>query len=131
MGLAGIYATELTREAILEALRARRVYATTGCRAVLRFHMGEVSMGGVAKLATPRQERKLSISVLGDAPIARRTLVKNNEPVYDQRGVDLLESWEWTDPELAQQGDYYYARISQADGHWIYSSPIWIELKKP
>lgn len=131
MGLAGIYATELTREAILEALRARRVYATTGCRAVLRFHMGEVTMGGVVELETPRQERKLSISVLGDAPIAHMTLVKNNEPVYKQQGADLLEAWEWTDPEPAHQGDYYYARISQTDGHWIYSSPIWIEVKKP
>ena len=42
---AGIYATELTREAILEAVRARRVYATTGCRAILRFHLGSVTMG--------------------------------------------------------------------------------------
>ena len=56
-------------------------------------------------------------------------IVKNTAAL--QQGADLLESWEWTDPEPAQQGDYYYARISQTDGHWIYSSPIWIEVEKP
>jgi hypothetical protein len=128
-GLAGIYATELTREAIFEALRARRVFATTGCRAVLRFHLEEVPMGGVAVLESPREERKLSISVLGDAPIARMTVVKNNQPVASRPGESLLENWEWLDTQPAEDGDYYYVRIEQADGQWIWSSPIWVELK--
>jgi hypothetical protein len=128
MGLAGIYATELTRQAVFDALRARRVYATTGCRAVLRFHMGEVHMGGVAKLDDPGQERKLSVSVLGDAPVGRITVVKNNEPAGQKACRGLLESWEWTDPEPARDGDYYYVRIEQVDEEWVYSSPIWISL---
>lgn len=128
MGLAGIYATELTRQAVFEALRARRVYATTGCRAVLRFHMGEVHMGGVAKLDDPGQERKLSVSILGDAPVGRITVVKNNEPVGQKACEGLLESMEWTDPEPARDGDYYYVRIEQVDEEWVYSSPIWIVL---
>ncbi|UCG32851.1 MAG: CehA/McbA family metallohydrolase [Phycisphaerales bacterium] len=128
-GLAGIYATALTREAVLEALRARRVYATTGCRAVLRFHMGDVHMGGVATLDDPNQERKLSVSVLGDAPVKSVTVVKNNETVGQRTCEGLLESWEWVDPAPACDGDYYYVRIEQADGEWVYSSPIWIALR--
>jgi hypothetical protein len=128
IGLVGIYATDLTREGIFEALRARRVYATTGCRAILRFHLDTVSMGSVVRLRRPEEPRTLTISILGDAPISDMTLVKNNEPVHRREGAGLLESWEWTDPEPAREGDYYYVRIAQVDGHWIYSSPIWIEL---
>lgn len=127
-GLAGIYATALTRDAIFEALRARRVYATTGCRAILRFHLGNVPMGGVARLASPAAQRTLSLIVLGDAPIASVEIVKNNSTVADRPGEGLIASWDWTDPQPARNGDYYYARIRQADDHWIWSSPIFIEL---
>jgi hypothetical protein len=127
-GLAGIYATSLRREAIFAALRARRVYATTGCRAILRFHLGRTPMGGVARLRGPRAPRKFSVSVLGDGPIASIAMVKNNQVVATHRGEGLLESWRWRDPTTARSGDYYYVRIAQLDGEWIWSSPIFIEL---
>jgi hypothetical protein len=127
-GLAGIYAKELTREGIFEALRARRVYATTGCRAVLRFHMGATPMGGVAKLSSPDERRAFSVMVLGDAAITAITVVKNNEPAAVHEAGGFLASFDWTDPAPAKDGDYYYARVTQADGEWIWSSPIFIEL---
>jgi len=40
MGLAGVWATENTREAIVDALRRKEVYATTGPRIQLRFFGG-------------------------------------------------------------------------------------------
>jgi len=130
-GLAGIYAAALTREGIFEALRARRVYATTGCRAILRFHMGEISMGGVARLPRPDAPRRFSVTVLGDAPLSTVTIIKNNHEVANQAWDGLIESWEWSDPSPAKNGDYYYTRIMQSDGEWIWSSPIYIEIATP
>ena len=46
-GLAAILSEELTREGVLRALRARRVYATNGARIVLRVALGGAPMGGV------------------------------------------------------------------------------------
>ncbi|UCG16198.1 MAG: CehA/McbA family metallohydrolase [Phycisphaerales bacterium] len=127
-GLAGIYAASLTREAVFDALRARRVYATTGCRAILRFHMGDTPMGGVAHVAGPDVRRTLSLTVLGDAPISAAAIVKNNREAAVEPGGGLMLSWEWTDPEPAKSGDFYYARIVQSDGEWIWSSPIWVRV---
>lgn len=127
-GLAGVYATELTRAAIFKALRARRVYATTGCRAILRFRLGNTPMGSVVRLDDPNARHEFWVSVLGDAPIAAIALVKNNQVVATHSGEGLLESWQWRDPTTAKDGDFYYVRIVQADGEWIWSSPIFVEL---
>jgi hypothetical protein len=35
----------------------------------------------------------------------------------------------WTDQAPAKTGDYYYLRAAQADGGWIWSSPIWVEVR--
>ena len=127
-GLAGIYAASLTREGIFEALRSRRVYATTGCRAILRFHLDDHPMGSVVRLTDAEARRRLSVTVLGDAPVAALAIVKNNREVAAHPGEGLITSWQWTDPAPAKDGDYYYARIVQEDGEWIWSSPIFIEL---
>lgn len=128
-GLVGIYATSLTRSAILDAIRARRVYATTGSRAVLRFHMGSTPMGGSQTLQGPTEPRTLSLVVFGDAPIAEATLVKNNRDIAVRKGTDRFMSLDWTDESPARTGDYYYVRIVQTDGEWIFSSPIWIDVE--
>jgi len=130
-GFAGIYAKELTREAIFEALQERRVYATTGCRSILRFHMGSIGMGQTAKLSEAGQPRQFTVSIFADGPIAEITLIKNNEIVATKPGDGLIMIWEWTDTEPARNGDYYYACIRQTDVQWVYSSPIWIELDRP
>lgn len=127
-GLAGIYATELTRDAVFEALRARRVYATTGCRAILRFHLGDVPMGGVARFTSPDADRTLHVVILGDAPVASVAIIKNNQQVAVHPGDGWITSWEWTDPQPARSGDYYYARIMQTDGEWVWSSPIFVDI---
>ena len=66
-GLAGVWARDNTREALFDAMMRKETYATTGCRPILRFHLGDTTMGGVAQLSCPAQERTLSIAVLAEA----------------------------------------------------------------
>jgi len=127
-GLAGIYAEDLTGQAILDAVRTRRVYATNGCRAILRFHSGRTPMGGVIALHDRAAPRRFQITIVGDAPIAQVTMVKNNRDVADLPGDGFLFSRSWQDTAPAESGDYYYARIGQIDGGMIWSSPIWVEV---
>jgi len=60
-GLAAVIAPELTREAIFDALRARRSYGTTGARILLEFSAGEFEMG---------EEGKASGAIAGRAVVA-------------------------------------------------------------
>ena len=57
MGLMGVYARELTREALWEAFKARRVFAVTGDRIGVDFSVNDVPMGGVAEPASSRRIR--------------------------------------------------------------------------
>ncbi len=72
-GLAGVYALELTREALFDALRARASFATTDfARVDLRLgslRMGEVGAAGVSAA--------LAVNARGMAPVAALDVVKN------------------------------------------------------
>jgi hypothetical protein len=126
-GLAGIYAEETSRQAVLAALRARRVYATSGCRAILRFHSGPVAMGGAIKADKLSAPVTLDIALVGDAPIESLTIIKSNRDAAVIKGEGMVMALSWTDTDTARPGDYYYLRVMQADSCQIWSSPIWIE----
>lgn len=125
--LAGIYAKELTRGGIFEALRARRVYATTGCRAILRFTVNGSPMGSGISLSQPKEPREIIVRILAEDAVDSITVVKNNKPILMIPGGETYSEATWADEEPAQRGDYYYARIGQRDDEWIWSSPIWID----
>jgi hypothetical protein len=127
-GITAIYAKELTRQALWDALWARHCYATTGKRIILKFRLGDHMMGDVAPLLDPEQARAFEIEVYGTDTLERVTIVKNNEDAHvvaaDRQEVIL----DWEDSSRADSGDYYYLRVEQADGAMAWSSPIWLNL---
>ncbi|MEW6046111.1 MAG: DUF3604 domain-containing protein [Bacillota bacterium] len=97
-GLAAVYARELTREGIWEALRARRCYATTGARIVLSLMADGHWMG--EEYTTSRPPR-LEVAVMGTAPVERVDLVRDgltlanvvSAPVDAGRPVRIRVAW--------------------------------------
>jgi hypothetical protein len=126
-GLAAILAEERTREGVLAALRARRVYATNGPRIVLRTALGPHPMGTVVPApAGGAVSESLFVHVIGTGPLDRVELVRSGEladgvlvegreEVTLQRPVDGL-----------RPGEYVYVRAVQEDGGAAWSSPIWV-----
>lgn len=140
-GITGIWAPELTRPAIWEALHARRCYATTGNRMVIQFNLEHHWMGAEVSLqAEPelRRRRRLHLRVLGCAELAQVEVVRNNQVVHTVTagGADLEAEWEDAAdfarvalaPTAVQPAPflYYYLRVTQADGEMGWSSPIWV-----
>ena len=77
-GLTGLYAPELTRHAVFDAIRKRRTYAVTGDRIELQFGMAGGNMGDIISSSSSRD---ISCSVLARDEIDYVALVKNGIPV--------------------------------------------------
>lgn len=78
-GYTGIYARELTRTALWEALRARHCYATTGKRIVLDVRSGDRMMGDVIEDGHPVE---LNAVIAGTAPLLDVEVLRDTETVY-------------------------------------------------
>jgi hypothetical protein len=75
LGLIAAYAGELTRDALWDAFKARRVYGVTGDRILLDFSINGTAMGGVLRGA-PR--RHLDVAVQAWDRVERLDIIKNN-----------------------------------------------------
>ncbi len=88
-GLTAVYATELTREAIWEALQQRRTYATTGQRIRLAFEVDGQPMGAEHMTSNPP---RIQLHVIGTQAIERVDLF---------RGCVCIGSWAVSPPQDA------------------------------
>ena len=78
-GLTGIYAKGVTLDDFFEAMRARRVYATTGARMVLSF---DTNQGTLGSEFTTEDPPAFSAAVAGTAPLDRFELYRGTELAY-------------------------------------------------
>jgi len=93
-GLAAVLATELTREAIFDALRNKRTYAVTGDRILLDFRLNGRIMGTTLPYV---KQREIAVSVTGWDQLDRVELLKNNRVIHRDFPMDRVptaQSWE-------------------------------------
>ncbi len=79
-GLAAVYSTELTRQGIFAALRARHCYATTGERMLLAVTTADGHMMGDAYHAA--KPPRLAVRVAGTAPLEAVEVMRNQDLAY-------------------------------------------------
>ena len=78
-GLAAVWADELTRESIWDALQARRTYALTGDRIMLEFYLNEKPMGSEMPFDT---RREIAVRVEAMDEIDKVEILKNGRVVH-------------------------------------------------
>lgn len=123
-GLAAVFAKELTREAIFDALAARHCYATTGSPIVLEFFVNGQMMG--EEISAPENSRsEIMARVAGTEEIERIELIKNNLVITSKETKGSVVEFKYD--ERSAPGDYYYIRVLQIDGHRAWSSPVWLQ----
>ncbi|HSR49515.1 MAG TPA: CehA/McbA family metallohydrolase [Acidobacteriota bacterium] len=155
-GLTAVLASDLSREAIFDALRQRRNYATTGAGIVLEFTLDGHPMGAIVDQEGRSGALKMSVRVQGTAAVDRVEIVRNlidsyaavriEQDPHSAEGVFVLyqphrpqeidrlpaadtSSLTFTvrDPHPEAGETSYYVRVTQVDGHQAWSSPIWIK----
>jgi hypothetical protein len=154
-GLCAFRAGELSREAVFDALRSRRVYGTTQPdRILVAFDVAGVApgdAGSTVALDAADAPREVSVSVAGTAPVERVEVVKNTEEwrtiegtadpgagldAYTVEGSwtdgDPVEGMSWDD-DRGSDADAYYVRVTQAADHdfpgMAWAGPVWVEAR--
>jgi len=124
-GLAAVVAEELTRPAVLEAMRARRVYASNGARILLRMSVAGNPMGSVVPIGPDGLEpAELVVMAVTTAPAERIDVIRSGSVVKSVAGDDLEELLLTTPLEGLRAGEYVYVRVIQSDGGAAWSSPV-------
>jgi hypothetical protein len=131
-GLTGCYAHALNRKSIWDALLKRQCYAASGQRIIVDVSVNGQPMGNVVS-GRRGKPPKISILVAGTSWI-RVELLRNNEVIATwQPARARLVGVTYVDrqlPDIGAQEVYYYVRVTQANGEWAWSSPVWLELAR-
>ena len=122
-GLTAVFVEQLSREAVLDALRKRRCYATSGVKMVLDLRVDGKPMGSDVAVSDA-----VEAQILIDAPssLARADLIFSHgrsEPLNfsGSRAAATVRV-----PLGPSPIDYVYLRAEQRDGDIGWTSPLWL-----
>ena len=144
-GITGIYATDLSRTAIRDALRAHRTVATTGAKIALRLWAGgadATEQAFIGGQTVCRGAPVLRWQVDAPRPPVRLTLYRDGRGICTWE-VDGPDSGETADLDCADGAHFYYleaiqrgswrhwpSNLAPASGPYAWTSPVWIERKE-
>ncbi|MEJ2600181.1 MAG: hypothetical protein P8Z00_17740 [Anaerolineales bacterium] len=121
-GMTAANMPNLTRHSLVEALRNRRTYATTGDRMLLDFTVSNLPMGSIGPVSTA----ECRATVHGVSELQELQIVKDGQIVWTQTVGGLDVTVAWRDPNPPTGEHYYYLHVVQADGQRAWSSPVWV-----
>ena len=121
-------APALTEPALLQALRARRFYASDDWNAQVTLTCNAQPMGSILT-GTPAASLAVTYADADNEPAASITLLRGvpgsgTSAVTAATAPSGTAALSYTDPATSGPA-YYYAIIVQADGDRIVTSPIW------
>lgn len=130
VGLACLWVREVSRKGILEALRARRCFATTGDKIVVDFRLNDIWSGGETTTQGPP---RMTFNIEAVDEICSIDILRNSRVIHTIRpesGVTKV-SGEWADSGYGEEPEvlYYYLRATQKNNHIAWSSPVWVDTE--
>ena len=140
--LTGIYAEELTAEAIFDALKKRRCFATNGSQFFVDTRANDALMGEV--IESKEAAVNLSLETVGTRPIVSATLIHNGKEIKTFKGAGTKAFKVTHDVSNLPDGrHWFYWRIVQskdapvlpgnlmaAHGHLAWSTPHYVNVNQ-
>jgi mycothiol synthase len=126
-GLAAVWADDLTRRDLFDALYARHTYALTGARIVLKMTVNGALMGSEISASDIADIR---IDAWAPGKIAQIELLKNarllrrytpGHGLFAERDECHFQAQDRTSGSA-----FYHCRITQTDGQLAVCSPVWV-----
>ncbi len=130
----GLVAPRLTRDAILEALRARRTFFVYNRDFALVMQANGHWMGAVISPATTIQFTVIAYDPDPTDPILALVLYDNGVPVTTTTPLSAPVLYTWTPTIPGTPGHYYYVKAYHDIDSWYYpayTSPVWMEAAVP
>lgn len=126
-GLTGVYAPELTRVAILDAVRNRHTFATTGVKLHLLFTVNDELMGGeIASDEPPRIRVEVAVPP-EEGRLAWIETVRDGQVIHRYGGEGQRSTYTFVDETMPEAQTFsYYLRLILADHNMAWSSPVWL-----
>ena len=126
-GLTGLWAPELTRDAILDAIRARHTFATSGVKLCLRFTIDGQQMGSFIETGQPPTVYADVAIPSREGRLGRLQVVRNGSVIHTYGGEGQRSRYSFIDEECPRQTvSHYYLRVTLVDDNQAWSSPIWV-----
>jgi hypothetical protein len=123
---ANLLVTENTREALIDALHKRHVYASTD-NIIADVRSGDHLMGDAFSTDSPPE---IAVKLSGTSPFKKVVIVKDNEYVYSTAPGSRDVNFKWRDNSpKSGKTSYYYVRGEQENGELVWASPFWITYK--
>jgi hypothetical protein len=126
-GMTAVILPRLDRVSLIQAIRNRQTYATTGARILIDFSVSDMPMGTVGTA----EEVVCRATIHAVDPLSLVEIVRDGEVAWSQALDDLDADIEWRDPTPLTGEHYYYLHVVQEDGHASWSSPIWVDVSSP
>jgi hypothetical protein len=123
-GKIGVWAPELTRDAIFAAIRARHTFGTSGAKIGLLFRQGDHLMGD--KVQGAPDNPTFTVRAVAMKPIKEIVIFRNNQIVHRVEPGAKTVQFDWRDQSPgAADRHWYYTRVHCEDDELAWSSPIW------
>jgi len=124
VGITGVFAKELTRDAIFDALKKRRVYGTTSEKIFLTFFVNDSFMG--SEITSDSDFLTITGKIIGTDEIEYIKTVSNLGT------QDITESYDkekcYFNINIPSEGcSWIYLRIKQKDGNIAWASPVFVD----
>jgi hypothetical protein len=124
-GLAAVLAPEATTDAVFDALRNLRSYATSGQRILLDASLNGKAMG-TRQAATDR--RAIEVEVAGTSPIDRIDVVRNGEVIHSRSFLSApLESERATLQVAFESSSEVFGAVDNPRGYRVWRGTLEVE----
>lgn len=125
--ITAIRASQLTRNALWDAIEARHTAGTSGARMVIDLSLGVAEAGDLLHLDAD-ETLDLRLNVHACAPLARVDVIAGQHLLHS---FDPAHALDWSEslslPAGRIPGSWLYVRVEQTDGEWGWTSPVYLD----
>lgn len=124
--LTGIWAADHTLDGLYSAMNARSMYSSFDVNAIMAFSANDAMMGSILDARTDTLDLRVQLTDPDGEAFSSVELIGNGGRVLRTFSGLTGSTHDLSASLPAADGDYVYARATQADGNLLVSAPIWV-----